>query len=78
MQDTSTSCSIAFGAAEHPLRSAGKIKDYKIGFCPAQAMYGQDVIEIIGRMLKVSPDILRCSNPDCFSCHKGSGGAEHF
>lgn len=68
--DTSSSCSLAFGCAELPLRRAGKINDYKIGICPVQIMSGQSIIEVITELLTDEPGIMKCNDYACKCCHE--------
>lgn len=69
--DSSASCDTAFNALEHPLRSAYKIIDLKIGDALSYLMRGQDVIDATVEIIGAKPDILFCQDPNCGPCSLG-------
>lgn len=63
-------CSIAFGAIEAPLREAGAIRDSRIGNARSQLISGQAILDATFRLLEKKPDILLCTDPNCFVCRE--------
>ena len=73
--DTSASCSLAFNAVDHPLRSHGWIRDRALGavgaFCHIAVMRAQAVVDATSELVAQTPDILFCTRPDCARCQAG-------
>jgi aminoglycoside 3-N-acetyltransferase len=66
--DSSTSCSAGFQTLDAPMRAAGAVNDSRLGECAMMLMRGQDIIDIVVRMLNENRRALMCDNSDCRYC----------
>jgi len=66
--DCSASCSMAFNAAEHPIRRKDMIIDLILGEALCFLMKGKDVIDAVVEMTGEQPDALLCNRPNCRPC----------
>lgn len=66
--DCSASCSMAFNAAEYPMRCNNMIIDLVLGDALCFLMKGRDVIDAVVGMIRDKPDALLCSRPNCRPC----------
>lgn len=66
--DSSTSCSRGFQALDQPMRDAQAVCDGQLGGCAMMLMRGQDVIDIVVRMLHDDRRALMCDDPACRYC----------
>lgn len=63
-----TGCSKAFFRAEAPLRSAGVIRDGRVGDAPVQLMQASEVLRVLTPILRADPAWLLCDKPTCSFC----------
>ena len=67
--DSSSSCSVGFGAAEYGLRREGSIRDcFILNGVMIQLMRGLDIIKSVGELIQEKADILLCTRPECRPC----------
>jgi len=66
--DCSASCSMAFNAAEYPMRCKNMITDLILGEALCFLMKGRDVINAVVEMIAEKPDALLCNPPNCRPC----------
>jgi aminoglycoside N3'-acetyltransferase len=66
--DCSASCSMAFNAAEYPMRRKNMITDLILGEALCFLMKGRDVINAVVGMIGEEPDALLCNRPNCRPC----------
>jgi len=69
--DTSTSCSLAFNAVDHPLRVNGQVRDFMVGEAISHLVRASDVVEAVIGLVRETPDVLFCTNPNCRPCRLG-------
>jgi hypothetical protein len=69
--DPSSSCSMAFNAAELPLRERGAIRDLRVGPALSYLMRGRDVIQAVVSLAGRRGDALFCTRPECRPCTLG-------
>lgn len=63
-----TGCSKGFFRAELPLRTAGVIRDGRIGQAAVQVMKASDVLTVLPPLLRADPCLLLCDRPGCGHC----------
>ena len=66
--DCTASCSMAFNAAEYPMRRDDMIIDLILGEALCFLMKGKDVIKAVVGMIGEKPDALLCNRPICRPC----------
>jgi aminoglycoside 3-N-acetyltransferase len=66
--DTSTSCSLGFGAAEYALRRHDAIRDWTWYGALLQIMRADDIIRFVGELIEDKPDVLLCTRTTCRPC----------
>lgn len=69
--DCSTSCSRAFNAVDYVLRKQRMISDFTLGNAWSYIMRGQDVIDVVVKMINEQSDVLFCTSADCRRCRLG-------